>query len=128
MWPSIKRWRDWAMRDLWPFSRSSAQPQTLHYSFERAGLTLSGQPIPWTAEAVVVEALVRLPASTGRRRSDFHLRLPGRELAPADHLRRVEEDLYRVDFRVPPPSVTRQSGRGFLFPRSGPWSDHACRC
>jgi hypothetical protein len=107
MWPSIKRWHDWAMRELWPFSRTSAHPQTLHYSFERAGLTLAGQSIPWTAEAVVVEALVRLPASTGRRRSDFRLRLPKREPAPADHLRRVESDLYRVDFRFPPPPVTQ---------------------
>jgi hypothetical protein len=38
MWPWIKRWRDWAMHDLWPLHRSGPQPQALHYSYEQAGL------------------------------------------------------------------------------------------
>ena len=63
MWPWIKRWRDWAMTDLWSMHRIGPQPQALHYSYEKAGLTLHDQPIPWNAEAVLVEALVRLPAS-----------------------------------------------------------------
>jgi hypothetical protein len=107
MWPWIKRWHDWAMREFWRFSRSAAHPQALHYSYERAGLTLSDQPIPWTAEGVQVEALVRLPASTGRRKADFHLRLPARDLLPADSLRRVEgEDYYRIVFRLPTPAAS----------------------
>ncbi len=107
MWHWIKRWRDWAMRELRRFSRPSAQPQALHYSYERAGLTLSDQPIPWCAESVTVEALVRLPSSTGRRKSDFFLRMPGRELVAAEHLRRAEgEEHYRITFRMPPPSAT----------------------
>ena len=61
MWPWIKRWRDWAMHDLWPMYRLGPQPQALHYSYEKAGLTLHDQPIPWNAEAVVVEAMLRLP-------------------------------------------------------------------
>jgi hypothetical protein len=105
MWPWIKRWRDWAMHELWPLYRISPQPQALHYSYEKAGLTLSNQPIPWTAEAVVVEALLRLPST--RRRSDFQLRLPGQDLVPAEQLRRQESDShYRVTFRLPPPGVT----------------------
>ena len=55
MWPWIKRWRDWAMHDLWPLYRIGPQPQALHYSYEKAGLTLHDQPIPWNAEAVLVE-------------------------------------------------------------------------
>jgi hypothetical protein len=107
MWPSIKRWHDWAMHNLWPFSRSSPHSQTLHYSFERAGLTLSGQPIPWTADSVLVEALVRQPGRQRANRNDFLLRLPGREPSPAEHLRRVEDgDLYRITFRLPPPPAT----------------------
>ena len=51
----IKRWRDWAMNDLWPLHRIGTQPQALHFSYEKAGLTLNDQPIPWNAEAVLVE-------------------------------------------------------------------------
>src|SRR2546428_12699304 len=90
MWPSIKRWRDWAMHDLWPLSRlGGPQSQALAYSFEKAGLTLINQPIPWNAEAVVVEAQLRLSAA-GRRKNDFALRLPGRESVAADAPRRVQ--------------------------------------
>ena len=64
MWPWIKRWRDWAMNELWPMSRIVTGPQALHYSYEKAGLTLPGQPIPWNAESVVVETLAMFP--TGR--------------------------------------------------------------
>ena len=107
MWPWIKRWRDWAMNDLWPLYRLGPQPQALYHSYEKAGLTLNDQPIPWNAEAVLVEALLRLPASTGRRKADFHLRLPSQEPIPAEQLRRQEnDDRYRVTFRLPPPGVT----------------------
>jgi hypothetical protein len=107
MWPWIKRWRDWAMTDLWPLYRLGPQPQALHHSYEKAGLTLHDQPIPWNAEAVLVEALLRLPAATGRRKADFRLRLPNLEPYPAEQLRRHEaEDRYRVIFRLPPPAAT----------------------
>ena len=59
----IKRWLDWAMRDLWPMYRlGPSRPEALHYSYEKAGLMVLDQPIPWNAEAVYVEALMRLPA------------------------------------------------------------------
>ena len=69
MWPSIKRWRDWAMDNLWPLYRIGPQPQALHYSYEKAGLVLHDQPIPWNAEAVLVEAQLRLPTAAGRRKA-----------------------------------------------------------
>jgi hypothetical protein len=107
MWPWIKRWRDWAMPEFWPFTRTSVQPRALHFRYERAGLSLAGQPIPWTAEAVIVEAVVRLPAGAGRRKEDFRVTLPGRPPVTAEQLRRVEgEDLYRAQFRLPPLGVS----------------------
>jgi hypothetical protein len=108
MWLWIKRWRDWAMmRDLWPVHRVGPQPQALHYSYEKAGLTLHDQPIPWNAEAVLVEATLRLPTAASRRKPDFQLRLPYRALQPADSLRRLDrDDLYRLAFRVTPPPAT----------------------
>jgi hypothetical protein len=107
MWPSIKRWRDWAMDNLWPLYRIGPQPQALHYSYEKAGLVLHDQPIPWNAEAVLVEAQLKMSNAAGRRKADFLLRLPGRELIVAEHLRRLDsDDRYRVGFRLPPPGVT----------------------
>jgi hypothetical protein len=107
MWPWIKRWRDWAMHDLWPLYRIGPQTQALHASYEKAGLTIPGQPIPWNAEAVVVEGLLRLSATTGRRKADFQLRVPGQDLHAAEQLRRQDgpDDRYRVTFRVPPPGA-----------------------
>jgi hypothetical protein len=79
----------------------------LHASYEKAGLIIPDQPIPWNAEAVLVEALLRLPAATGRRKGDFQLRVPGQELHAAEQLRRQEHDeRYRVCFRLPPPGLT----------------------
>lgn len=106
MWPWIKRWRDWLMTDLLPLYRLGAQPQALHYSYEKAGLVVNDQPIPWNAEAVLVEASLRLPASA-RRKSDYQLRLPQHEPFCAEQLRRQEvDDRYHVLFRVPPPGST----------------------
>ena len=106
MWPWIKRWRDWLMNDLLPLYRIGAQPQALHYSYEKAGLVVNDQPVPWNAEAVLVEATLRLPPSA-RRKSDFQLRLPFHDPFPAEDLRRLEgDDRYRVLFRLAPPGVT----------------------
>jgi hypothetical protein len=107
MWHWIRRWLAWRpMRDLWSMHRSSPQPQALHYRFEKAGLTLHEQPIPWNAEAVLVEALLRLPPAA-RRKADFTLRLPGVEPVAADSLRREEaDDRFRLTFRLPPPART----------------------
>jgi len=92
---------------LWPIYRITSQPQALHCSYEKAGLVIHDQPIPWNAEAVLVEAALRLPVSVSRRKGDFQLRLAGKELIPTDNLRRIENDeRHRVQFRLPPPGLT----------------------
>ena len=107
MWPLIKHWRDWAMHELWPMHRIGPQPQALHYSYEKAGLTLHDQPIPWNAEAVLVEAMLRLPPSASRRKADFQLRVFDREPVPAEKLSRQDgDDRFRVSFRLTPPGAT----------------------
>jgi len=107
MWLWIKRWRDWAMNELWPMSRIGAGPQALHFSFEKAGLTLPDQPIPWNAESVLVEASLRLPPSASRRKTDFTLRLPGHPPLVPENFRRLEnEELHRITFRLTPPTET----------------------
>jgi len=95
------------MNDLLPLHRTGRQPQALHYSYEKAGLTLDDQPIPWNAEAVVVESLVNVPAGASRRKCDFMLRVPGRDAVPADKLGREDaEERCRVFFRLPAPAQT----------------------
>ena len=107
MWPWIRHWRDWARTDLWPLSRPGVQGQAMHHSYEKGGLVIDDQPIPWNADAVVVECLARLPGSSVRRREDFLLRIPGREPVPLDNLRREEsQERYRLFFRLPPPPQT----------------------
>ncbi len=108
MQPWIKRWRDWAMNDLLPLFRSAAgpPPQALHFSFEKAGLTLENQPIPWNAEAVLVEAHVRkLSPAALRCKADFHLHLlPSGQNVMAETLRQEEPDgTARLFFRFPVP-------------------------
>jgi hypothetical protein len=105
MWPWIKRWRDWAMNDLWPLHRIGASSPVLHCGYEKAGVVLRDQPIPWSAEAVVVECLLRLPPGVPRRKADFFLRLPAQDPLPADCVRDGDTDeLCRLVYRLPPPT------------------------
>jgi hypothetical protein len=95
------------MSELWPVSRICLQPQALHYSYEKAGLQIHDQPIPWNAEAALVEARMVLPGTANRRKADFQLRLAGREPVAAQDLHRSEADhYYRISFRFEPPRTT----------------------
>jgi hypothetical protein len=94
------------MRDLWNLFRSSGpQSQALHFSYEKAGLTLDHQPIPWNAEAVLVEANVRISGAGARHKEDFRLRLGSAGPTYAPELLRQEpgEPLARLFFRTPVP-------------------------
>jgi hypothetical protein len=98
----IKRWRDWAMTKIWPLNRLS-QPQTLHFSYEKAGLTIVDQPVPWNAEAVLVEVLMQM-SHHYRVKTDFTVRTPGLPNIPAESLR-ARDDVpngFRVHYRLPP--------------------------
>src|SRR6266545_4365465 len=130
MWPWIKRFRDWAISDLWPLHRIGSKPQvrSMHYSYEKAGVIVDDQPIPWNAEAVVVEALLRLPNVSTRQKTDFTLRLPGRDPCVAESLRPEDTgDFCRLFFRFPPPIDTTtaellwrgQSLKGLPLPTLG---------
>jgi hypothetical protein len=106
MWHWTERLHDWAMRDLWNLFRTSGpQSQALFFSYEKCGLTLDNQPIPWNAEAVLVEANVRLSASVARHKTDFRLRLgPGGVSHQPEMLRQEPgESLARLFFRLPVP-------------------------
>lgn len=102
MWPSIRRWHDWASRRLF----ASSVPAIRH-GYEKAGLIVHDQPIPWNADAVLVEASIRLAPGSTARASDFVLALPGNKRVPASALRFIEsEGHHRVEFRLPPLTKT----------------------
>lgn len=106
MWLWIRRLRDWAMNEIVTPHRMASQPQSIYYSCEKAGLVLQNQPIPWGAESVLVEALLKL-SSNARKKTDYALRLPGCEPIPAESLRKDEAtEKYRIFFRLPPPPAT----------------------
>ena len=109
MGPSRKRWNDLPDPDPRPlFRTAAAQSQVLHFSFEKAGLTLREGPIPWNADAVTVEAIVRVPTISAEVRDAFSLHLPGREPIAAEALRPAETSgQARLFFRfaVPPKTV-----------------------
>ncbi len=98
----IRRWLDWAMNDLLPTSRSRPRGQAVHTRYEKAGLALHDLPVPWNAEAVVVEVLLRLPPAA-RRKADFAVRMPGRDPVAPESLRAEEDGRYRLLFRLPTP-------------------------
>jgi hypothetical protein len=105
----IKRWRDWAMRDIREFfaaMQRTGMPrlEAIHFSYEKAGILVRNEPIPWNADAVLVEAMIRFPANVARRKTAFTLRYPGQpQLAASSLHRHSDTDLFRLQFRLPPP-------------------------
>src|SRR5262249_17692438 len=79
----------------------------MHHSYEKGGLVIDNQPIPWNADAVIVECLARLPGTAARHKEEFVLRIPGHEPVPLDSLRREEnQGRHRLFFRMLPPKQT----------------------
>jgi hypothetical protein len=95
------------MHDPWPSNRTLPRPQALHFGYEKAGLTLENQAIPWNAEAVLVEAQVRLSGKPTSK-TDFLLRLAHADQTyQADSLRAGDDaGQGRLFFRLPVPDET----------------------
>ena len=105
MWPSIKHWLDWVISDVLPLSRNRPHGVAVHTRYEKAGLTLHDMPVPWNADGVVVEVLLRIPQSA-RKKSDFTLRLPGQGPILPEALRSETDDRHRLLFRLPVPPAS----------------------
>jgi hypothetical protein len=79
-----------------------ARLQGIHYRYEKAGLTVADEPIPWNAEAILVEALLRFPSGVPLRKSDLQLLTPDRVPRSATALHTdAEEGVVRAVFRLP---------------------------
>lgn len=99
-WPT--HWLAWARNNLLRAARP--RPLSAAVGYERAGGTRWESPVPWAADAAVVDVLVRLPVAA-RRKTDFAFRLPFATF-PADAIRPDLDDRCRVTFRFPVPLDT----------------------
>lgn len=104
---SIRRWLVSVMTDLLTPNRPRPTDQPVHLRYEKAGMTLAGPPLPWNADAVVVEVLATLPPAA-RVKTDFTLRLPGEAALPAEMVRKDGDSgsRYRIFFRLAVPART----------------------
>ncbi len=110
MWHLIKRLSAWLMNEFRTELRGTLPSQAVHFSYEKAGLVLHDAAIPWNADAVLVEASLKMPASA-QRKSDFTLRLPHGEQVQAENLRPEEGgERHRVFFRIPALEATTEAG------------------
>src|SRR2546429_9578165 len=95
-----------AMRDLWSSPlRTGPQLQSLEYRFEKMGLLLERQPIPWNADAVLVDAFIRQSVDLQRSRKDYVLSVTGTRLSYTPHEASpgTPERAARLEFRLPVP-------------------------
>lgn len=83
----------------------------LHVRYEIAGLILDALPIPWNADAVIVEANVRLPAQASRDKQDFTLCLASCTMSAYAELiaQNNKREPLRVFFRLPVPQHTTRA-------------------
>jgi len=104
MWRWAKRWIDWVRDDLFPLVRTRRTGFTVRVAYESAGQLYTEQPVPWAADAVVVEVVLRLPLAA-RRKIDFSLQFPGGRPVAAESIRPDTADRHRITFRFPVPSL-----------------------
>lgn len=93
------RWLVWARDNL--LHRARPRPISASVGYERAGSTRWESPVPWAADAAIIDVLFYLPAAA-RRKQDFSLRLPFATF-PADSLRPDIDNRHRITFRFPVP-------------------------
>ncbi|HSQ56265.1 MAG TPA: hypothetical protein VLM40_11045, partial [Gemmata sp.] len=104
MWRWLKHWIDWLRNEFIPLSRLRRTGYAVHVRYEQAGGPHTDLPIPWTADAVLVELVLRLPYAA-RRKLDFTLRFPGLPVTAADSVRPDSHDRHRVTFRFSVPHM-----------------------
>jgi hypothetical protein len=67
--------------------------------YEKAGLSLADEPVPWNAEAAWIDADFRFPQTVPHQKIDFDLRIAGHSaLGPQEFARLDEPLLFRARF------------------------------
>lgn len=104
------------MADGYPLFRSGPQVQGLRYRFEKAGILVEEQPIPWSADAVLIDSLVLLPSAFASRTSaDFPFLVDGAATPYLpESIQPQPRGGLKLQYRLP---VPRQTTMGELFYR-----------
>jgi hypothetical protein len=104
MWSQLQLWGKWTPPKLFAACHLPVKPRVLalQFRYDKAGLSVCNEPIPWNAEAVRIEALVRGPAQACGQREDYYLRVPGYPRLAADTLRPGALGVAAASFRLPP--------------------------
>ncbi len=96
----------------------NARPPRWRFGYERCGIQVWGEPIPWNAESVLVELLGRGIPPRGAAREEYRLDLPmGKSLRPTA-LEAGQDRAACISFRLSPPgretAVTIRRGERIL--------------
>jgi hypothetical protein len=105
MWRWAKHWVDWVRNEMLPLARTRRSGHTVLIRYEAVGQTYTDLPVPWSADVVIVEIILRLPP-VARRKTDFALQFPDSPPVPAENIRPETGDRFRVGFRLPVPCFT----------------------
>jgi hypothetical protein len=98
----MTHWRDWAKPRLWTAGPGAPRAETCRFYYEKGGLQIRDEPIPWCADSVIVEVAVKMPMGVPRRRADFRLDLADRQtIAPDQFFRADTSDEHVISFRFP---------------------------
>lgn len=98
----MRRWLDWARTDLLPVYRLHRSPYSVRVRYESLGQISSDLPVPWTADAVLLEVAMPLP-TVARRKADFTLLFPEASPIPAELIRSEPDGRYLLGFRIVSP-------------------------
>jgi len=105
----LKCWYDRALRRLRCLRRGGNQPRlrSIRTGYLKAGQAVHDEPIPWNAEAVLVEAVLEWPDDLVWEQREFTLAVPGQPYETAAEVRADEtEQVLHVRFRLSPPQGT----------------------
>jgi hypothetical protein len=109
MWLAVKQFSTWALRKLYVLCPWLDGPRVrrIEVGYEKAGLAIHGEPIPWNADAVIIDVFVWFPVVRSGAKSDFFLDVPGDPpLLPLSQLPVEGEETTRIQFRMPVPHRT----------------------
>lgn len=102
MWQWMKRWADWLRAEFQLRARGRRGGCSIAISYEELGQTCTGLPVPWSADSVVVEVVLALPAFACRKK-DLFLQFPHCEPIPAESVRPDTSRRQRIVFRFRTP-------------------------
>jgi hypothetical protein len=107
MWRGVKSWIDRRRREMSRLMWRAPRLLGLWQSYDKAGLRVTGEPIPWNADTVVVEALIEWYGTPLESKNEFELHLAGELPVTPTSVTLRRENVYHATFRMAPPPSTR---------------------